>query len=406
MRWILPYFCFIPETFAAGWEHDSTVKHSITYTKSTFSMGYIITNTGKSKASGAAQGSRPAAFHKRFLPNYSPTSLTDVPVITQELGVGHVLVKDESSRLGLPAFKILGASWATFVVLCERFGLDPDSASLEDIRGLCNKEPISLWAATDGNHGRALARMASIIGATAKIYVPQFITERSKAFIASEGAQIIQVQGDYDEAVRTAAKECSESGSHAFLIQDTSWEGYEHIPLQTSIGYSTLFSEIDEQLREAGLGSPSLVVVPVGVGSLAHAAVFHYRAGNFSTPPSILTVEPEIANCLLTSLTAGQPTTVAGGKTIMPGLNCNTVSPIAWPDLKACIDLATDVSDAEADKAVHDLAKLGISSGPCGAATIAALRRVRGSLPALGQKDVVVVISSEGSEVYLDPSVN
>ncbi|KAG8733156.1 hypothetical protein FRC11_008361 [Ceratobasidium sp. 423] len=372
-------------------------------------MGDIYSNPAArySEASAAILNSRPATFHKRFLPNYSPTSLTEVPAIAQELGLGHVLVKDESSRLGLPAFKILGASWATFVVLCERFGLDPDSASLEKIRELCKKESVSLWTATDGNHGRALARMASTIGATSKIYVPQFITERSKAFIASEGAKVVQVQGDYDEAVRTAARECSESGSpNAFLVQDTSWEGYESIPLQTSIGYSTLFSEIDEQLHEASLGTPSLVVVPVGVGSLAHAAVFHYRAGTFSTPPSILTVEPEIASCLLTSLKAGEPTTVSGGKTIMPGLNCNTVSPIAWPDLKACVDLATAVSDAEADKAVHDLEKLGISSGPCGAATIAGLRRVRGSLPTLGEKDVVVVISSEGSEVYLDPAVH
>ncbi|KAJ1305163.1 hypothetical protein OPQ81_000195 [Rhizoctonia solani] len=360
-----------------------------------------------SKASAAVLDSKPLAFHKRFLPNYSSTSLTNVPAIAEELGLGHVLVKDESSRLGLPAFKILGASWATFVVLCERFGLDPDSASLEEIREICEKESVSVWAATDGNHGRALARMASIIGATSRIYVPHFITERSKAFIASEGAQIVQVQGDYDETVRAAAKECSESGSSsAFLIQDTSWEGYETIPLQTSIGYLTLFTEIDEQLREAGLGTPSLVVVPVGVGSLAHAAVLHYRSGTFSIPPSILTVEPEIASCLLTSLMAGEPITVAGGRTIMPGLNCNTVSPIAWPDLKACVDLATAVSDTEVDKAVHDLAKLEISSGPCGAATIAALRRVKGYLPMLGEKDVVVVISSEGNEVYLGPAVD
>ncbi|KAL5634107.1 hypothetical protein ACGC1H_006066 [Rhizoctonia solani] len=409
--------CWAPTTEyisfrGSGISHKIILFFGILFTrlsKSPRNMDNVYSNpiARHSKISTAAHSSRPSAFHKRFLPSYSPTLLTDVPTIAQELGFGHVLIKDESNRLGLPAFKILGASWATFIVLCERFGLDPDSASLEDIRELCEKRSVSLWAATDGNHGRALARVASIIGATSKIYVPRFITERSKAFIASEGAQIIQVYGDYDEAVQTAAKECAASESpYAFLIQDTSWEGYEYIPLQTSIGYSTLFTEIDEQLCEVGLGTPSLIVVPVGVGSLAHAAVFHYRAGTFPIPPSILTVEPEVASCLLTSLKAGEPTTVAGGKTVMPGLNCNTVSPIAWPDLKACVDLATAISDAEADKAVNDLAALGISSGPCGAATIAALRRIKGSLSALGEKDVVVVVSSEGSEVYLDPSVH
>ncbi|KAF8691084.1 Pyridoxal-phosphate dependent enzyme, partial [Rhizoctonia solani] len=370
-------------------------------------MSYIFTNPNARhhKVPAATHRSSPAAFHRRFLPGYSPTALISVPTIAQELKLGHILVKDESSRMGLPAFKILGASWATFVVLCERFGLDPDSASLDVIQELCKKESVSLWAATDGNHGRALARMASVIGATAKIYVPRFITERSKAFIASEGAQVIQTQGDYDEAVRLAARECAKANSpYAFLVQDTSWEGYEDIPLQTSIGYSTLFLEIDQQLSEAGLGTPSLVVVPVGVGSLAHAAVLHYRSDALSAPPSILTVEPEIASCLLASLKAGEMVTVPGGETIMPGLNCNTVSPIAWPDLKASVDLATAVTDAQADQAVHDLAKLGISSGPCGAATIAALREVRVRLHQIGENDVVVVISSEGSQVYLDSS--
>ena len=38
------------------------------------------------------------------------------------LGVGEVLLKDESSRLGLPAFKILGASWAIYRSLEARAG--------------------------------------------------------------------------------------------------------------------------------------------------------------------------------------------------------------------------------------------------------------------------------------------
>ncbi|CEL62298.1 hypothetical protein RSOLAG1IB_10356 [Rhizoctonia solani AG-1 IB] len=373
-------------------------------------MSDIYTNPHArySKASAITEDFRTSTvtFHRQFLPKYSPTALTAVPTIAQELGLGHVLVKDESNRLGLPAFKILGASWATFVVLCKHFGLDLDSTSLDTIQVLCKKESISLWAATDGNHGRALARVASIIGATANIYVPRFITEPSKAFIVSEGANVIQIQGNYDEAVRMAAKECTESDSpSAFLIQDTSWEGYEYIPLQISIGYSTLFFEIDEQLREVGLEAPSLVVVPVGVGSLAHAAVLHYRSRSISAPPSILTVEPEVASCLLTSLKAGEMVTVPGGQTIMPGLNCNTVSHIAWPDLKGCIDLAISVTETETDTAVHDLARFGICSGPCGAATIAGLRQARRSLPQLGGEDVVVVISTEGSQVYLNAPV-
>lgn len=328
--------------------------------------------------------------------------------------MGRILVKDESSRLGLPAFKILGASWAIFHVLCKRFALEPASASLEDISELCAGEDVSLWAATDGNHGRAVARMAALIGARAIVYVPKAVSARSRAFIASEGAQVIQVDGDYDAAVRTALKASENAESpNAFLVQDTAWEGYETIPMEIVIGYTTMFTEIDDQLRQAGHASPTIVVVPVGVGSLAHAAVLHYRSGRIDPPPSILTVEPAAAACLLTSLKAGEPTTIVTGDTIMPGLNCGTVSSLAWPDLIRGVDAAIAVSDQQADKAVHDLAALSISSGPCGAATIAALRSIIGSrdleerrrMLRLSEEAVVVVISSEGSQVYLDPSV-
>src|SRR5215472_18570091 len=56
------------------------------------------------------------------LPGYAPTPLTEVPALAAELGVGRVFVKDESARLGLPAFKVLGASWAVRQLLVSEPG--------------------------------------------------------------------------------------------------------------------------------------------------------------------------------------------------------------------------------------------------------------------------------------------
>jgi diaminopropionate ammonia-lyase len=56
------------------------------------------------------------AFHQR-LDGYAPTPLRRAPELARTLRVGQVLLKDESSRLGLPAFKILGASWAIYRAL-------------------------------------------------------------------------------------------------------------------------------------------------------------------------------------------------------------------------------------------------------------------------------------------------
>jgi diaminopropionate ammonia-lyase len=46
----------------------------------------------------------------------------EVPALARELGAGRVFVKDESSRLGLAAFKILGASWAIHQIISSGAG--------------------------------------------------------------------------------------------------------------------------------------------------------------------------------------------------------------------------------------------------------------------------------------------
>src|SRR5215467_3180223 len=112
-----------------------------------------------------AAGAR--AFHAG-LPGYAPTPLTEVPAIASELSVGRVFVKDESARMGLAAFKVLGASWAVHQVLSRR-----------PVAG-----PVTLVAATDGNHGRALAWMARLAGQRAHVFVPTGVHPLAAAAIA------------------------------------------------------------------------------------------------------------------------------------------------------------------------------------------------------------------------------
>ena len=71
-----------------------------------------------------------AAFHAG-LPGYAPTPLVELPALATELGVGRVFVKDESSRLGLPAFKVLGASWAICRLLSARSTEPPNERSAQ-----------------------------------------------------------------------------------------------------------------------------------------------------------------------------------------------------------------------------------------------------------------------------------
>jgi len=150
-------------------------------------------------------GRAPMRFHER-LPGYAPTPLVEAPGLARRLGLRAVLVKDESWRLGLPAFKILGASWATYQLAIQRLGSEPKWRTLDELRAqLQALGPITLMTATDGNHGRALARVARLFGFEAAIFVPAGTVPARIDAIASEGADVTVVDGSYDDAVRRAA---------------------------------------------------------------------------------------------------------------------------------------------------------------------------------------------------------
>ena len=190
------------------------------------------------------------AFH-RSLPNYAPTPLISLPDIAREFEIGHVLLKYEGSRLGLPAFKILGASWATARSVAKKLNLpvmndrEPSGGSLRHLAVAAQAADLTLYAATDGNHGRAVARMATYLGIKARIYVPHLtddIDPEAKSNIASEGAEVQIWDGDYDATVLATkvAAEDHENGK-GVLISDTPLEigdevaqwivdGYREIP--------------------------------------------------------------------------------------------------------------------------------------------------------------------------------
>ena len=336
-----------------------------------------------------------AAFH-RTLPGHRATELTELPELADELGVGRVFVKDESTRLGLPAFKALGASWGIHRALTDRvLGTGaPGPGSFDGLRGLAASAPRTvLVSATDGNHGRAVARFARLLGLESKIVVPRGVGAAAVAAIRGEGADVTLLDADYDASVAAAAGTAAADPA-ALLVQDTGWPGYEAVPAAIVEGYSTLFGEVDEQLAAARAAGPDVIVVPVGVGSLAHAAVVHARSG--SSAPVVLAVEPETAACALASLRADTPVTVATGWTSMAGLNCGTVSASAWPSLRAGLDAAVAVAEEQVAVAVADLARLGVSSGPCGAATLAGVRAIGAQRLGLGPAAVVVLLSTEG----------
>lgn len=325
-------------------------------------------------------------FH-RGLPGYAPTPLVDLPDVALQLGLGRVLVKDESARLGLPAFKVLGASWAVHQTI-----------SYADAAG--QARPSSLTTATDGNHGRALARTGALLGLPSTIFIPAGVHPAAADAIRAEGATVVETGLDYDGAVAAASAHADATG--ALLVQDTAWPGYEEIPAWIVEGYRTLVEEVDEQLAATG-GAADLVVVPAGVGSLAQGVIEHYRSPDRADQharPALLAVEPTAAACILASRRRGEPVSVTTEVTSMAGLNCGTPSAAAWPALSEGLDATVAVDDSHARAAQATLHTAGVDAGPCGAAPLAGLLALAdsGALAALDLHPdaTVVLLCTEG----------
>ncbi|PLB33471.1 putative diaminopropionate ammonia-lyase [Aspergillus candidus] len=339
------------------------------------------------------------AFHQS-LPRYKPTRLTSLPELAAQIGVRAVFVKDESDRFGLPAFKVLGASWGCYRAIVAHLGQSP-TISLDELAERLKGTPLTLVAATDGNHGRAVAFMARLLGLGARIYVPQAMDETTRGLIAREGANIIVVRSGYDQAVQEAA-DAVKAMDGGLLVQDTAFAGYEEVPSWIVEGYSTMMAEVEEQLTEKGLKC-SVMVSPVGVGSLAHAVAKYCKSRD--SPATMVAVEPDTAACLHSSLTIGKSVSVDSSSTIMDGMNCGTVSATAWPDLQRFVDSCVTVSCQETHGAIQYLATQSVAAGPCGAASLAALRRLAATSETsfLGSDAVVVLLSTEGPRPYPTP---
>lgn len=278
--------------------------------------------------------------------------------LASEIGLGEILVKDESARFGLSAFKVLGVRYA--------------------VARLLSGAATTLAAVTAGNHGRAVARVARERGLPCEIVVPAGTVAARIDAIRSEGAKVTISPHGYDEAVAALAHLAPARGWT--IISDTSWPGYESIPRDIMAGYTWLMEEAREQWPRV----PDVVIVQAGVGGLA-AAVTEWLSLTFGAArPFAIVCEPVGAACVMASLRRGERTTLAQvGETHMAGLKCGEVSPLAWASLQRTVDAAVSIPDTVAEDAMARLAAppdgdpqiAAGSAGACGVGALMAIMR-------------------------------
>lgn len=318
---------------------------------------------------------------------HGPTPLYALPALAQRFGVAELRVKDESQRFGFGAFKALGGVFAVHeFVAAHKERLPAD---------------IVFTTASSGNHGRSVALGAQSVGAPCTIFLPKFTSAEKEAAIRARGADVIRIDGDYDTAVAECRRQAGEKGWT--VISDTSWPGYETVPLDVMRGYTMLAAEIVRAWPEG----PTHLFVQAGVGGLAAAVIGHLWATLPQRPLSVV-VEPQSADCWFQSNLAGKPT-LAGGdaNTAMGGLACREISPITWPVLGLGTDWFMTITEDQVMPArklyAHPLdGDPALASGPSGCAGLAGLARVAAdaaALEALGldRSSRVLLINSEGN---------
>ena len=346
------------------------------------------------------------ALH-RVLPGYEPTPLRDCPAMARELGLGRILVKDESTRFGIDAFKGLGASYAVFRVLDHRWraltGQALDPGLLRDPAVRARLGSLTFAAATDGNHGRAVAWTAQLIGQCAVIFMPDDTAPARIASIEREGASVELVPGTFDDCVSVCAENAAAQGW--IVIADTAYPGNMEIPGHIMTGYSTIFAEIAEQAAQAPF---DVVLLPAGVGGLAAAAAASLVMQHGAARPRLVCVEPEESACFLESILHGRGTPIparGNQRSMMVGLCCAMPSLLAWPVIRDAIDLFLAIEDDLALAAMRLYHRHGITSGESGASTLAGLLALLGRAecaPArerlrLDRDSSVLLINTEGA---------
>lgn len=293
---------------------------------------------------------------------YASTPLVDAIIQNR-----HVLIKDESARMGLGAFKALGGIYAVGQMIKETIDTPITSAELLTDKVQDKAKSLTFICASAGNHGMAVATGAALFGARARVHLATPVPEEFAQRLRAKGAKVVRSGDTYEASIVAAMSDADQNnGIH---LADGSWPGYTHAPHLVMEGYTVMAEEMRAEFEALGEW-PTQVYLQAGVGGLAAAISYMIRL-NWHEQPEIVIVEPTAAPCLAQSVAAGKLVTVNGPVSDMGRLDCKDASMLAFEILRIAADRFVTISEFQAKSAVQAAEAAGFSTTPSGAAGLA-----------------------------------
>ena len=227
--------------------------------------------------------------------------------------------------------------------------------------------------ASAGNHGRAVALAAEMLGLRATVFAPSDAPKAKLQAIERHGADLRRV-GSYDEAEASARNFAREHGQ-PFVSP------YNHPDVIAGAG--TIALEIFDVEPH-----PATIVVPVGGGGLIAGIAIAARA--IAPRVRIIGVEAEASTAFSTSLRNGRITEIDPRPTLADGLAGNLEpNSITFAIVQRLVEDVVTISEEELAAAIRGLAgEEHLIAEGAGAAAVAAL--VAGKVRAEGSTVAIV----------------
>ena len=311
---------------------------------------------------------------------------------------GQLLIKDETSRFRMGAFKALGGIYAMAAILLERWNEDnrapikPEHIFTEEVSAWSHQ--FTFVCASAGNHGLAVAKGAKLFNAKCRIHLSKTVPIAFEQRLLDLSATVVRSGANYEESMRAASEDCSDV--REILLSDSAWPGYSRIPSLVMEGYTVMAEEM-RAFFHAESTWPTHVFLQAGVGGMAAAIACHIRSV-WPRQPTIIVVEPEAAACLMESHRRKTLTEVKGQVSSMGRLDCKLPSTLAFEILHEQANQFVCVSDLEAELAVDFLASHRLRTTPSGAAGVAAMLDAEIKLEGLPKGSIPLALVTEAED--------